>query len=71
VLWFPARNGGREGIKDVHLSCCLKLLGDAGVSQGRDLTYITRHFINKEIDHLAKMIRSRHWHRSVPGIVLA
>jgi hypothetical protein len=32
--------------------------------QGRDLTYITAHFIDHEIGHLARMIRSRHWHRS-------
>ncbi|MFM0522084.1 hypothetical protein PQR08_32180 [Caballeronia jiangsuensis] len=32
--------------------------------QRRDLTYITPTFIEQEIDHLARMIRSRHWHRS-------
>lgn len=32
--------------------------------QERDYNYITAHFIEQEIDHLARMIRSRHWHRS-------
>ncbi|WP_061171530.1 hypothetical protein [Caballeronia hypogeia] len=32
--------------------------------QERDFTYITAHFIGHEIDHLARMVRSRHWHRS-------
>jgi hypothetical protein len=34
------------------------------VAQERDYTYITAHFIEQEIDHLARMIRSPHWHRS-------
>jgi hypothetical protein len=34
------------------------------VAQERDFTYITAHFIEQEIDHLGRMIRSRHWHRS-------
>ncbi|CAL8481595.1 hypothetical protein [Caballeronia sp. S22] len=34
------------------------------MAQRRDFTYITAHFIEQEIDHLARMIRSRHWHRS-------
>ena len=34
------------------------------MAQRRDFTYITAHFIEREIDHLARMIRSRHWHRS-------
>jgi hypothetical protein len=34
------------------------------VGQERDFAYITAHFIEQEIDHLARMIRSRHWHRS-------
>jgi hypothetical protein len=34
------------------------------VVQRRDFTYITPTFIDQEIDHLARMIRSRHWHRS-------
>ncbi|VXB36439.1 conserved hypothetical protein [Burkholderia sp. 8Y] len=33
--------------------------------QQRDFTYITEPFIEREIEHLARMIRSRHWHRSV------
>ncbi|WP_061163391.1 hypothetical protein [Caballeronia temeraria] len=32
--------------------------------QDRDFNYITAQFIEHEIDHLARMIRSRHWHRS-------
>ncbi|WP_250503854.1 hypothetical protein [Caballeronia sp. AZ7_KS35] len=32
--------------------------------QERDNNYITAHFIEQEIEHLARMIRSRHWHRS-------
>ncbi|SAL88160.1 hypothetical protein AWB74_08431 [Caballeronia arvi] len=32
--------------------------------QRRDFTYITPTFIEQEIDHLARMIGSRHWHRS-------
>ncbi|MFM0052767.1 hypothetical protein [Caballeronia grimmiae] len=32
--------------------------------QRRDFTHITPTFIEHEIDHLARMIRSRHWHRS-------
>jgi hypothetical protein len=35
------------------------------VVQQRDFTHITEPFIEREIDHLARMIRSRHWHRSV------
>lgn len=35
-----------------------------GVTQERNFTYITAHFIEQEIGHLARMIRSRHWHRS-------
>jgi hypothetical protein len=30
----------------------------------RDLTYITAHFIELEMNHLARMIHSTHWHRS-------
>lgn len=33
--------------------------------QQSDFTHITQPFIEREIDHLARMIRSRHWHRSV------
>jgi hypothetical protein len=32
--------------------------------QARDLSYLTAHFIAREMDHLARMIRSRHWHGS-------
>jgi hypothetical protein len=34
------------------------------VVQRRDITHITPTFIEQEIEHLARMIRSRHWHRS-------
>jgi hypothetical protein len=34
------------------------------VTQERDLTYITAHFMEHEIGHLGRMIRSRHWHGS-------
>jgi hypothetical protein len=32
--------------------------------QRRHLSYMTAHFIEHDIDHLARMIRSRHWHGS-------
>ncbi|SAL00706.1 hypothetical protein [Caballeronia ptereochthonis] len=34
------------------------------MAEPSDFTYITAHFIEREIDHLTRMIRSRHWHRS-------
>jgi hypothetical protein len=32
--------------------------------QARDLSYLTAHFIAREMDHLTRMVRSCHWHRS-------
>jgi hypothetical protein len=41
-----------------------RISGGMDVTQERDFTYITAHFIEQEIAHLARMVRSRHWHYS-------
>jgi hypothetical protein len=61
----------RGAIKSAVVCGVGTILGQ-GVTQGRDFIYITAHFIEQELDALASMIRSRHWHRSAAWpVVLA
>ena len=59
-----ARQARRASSKSERISLPPERTSGASVAQERDFTYITAHFIGQEIDHLARMIRSRHWHRS-------
>jgi hypothetical protein len=34
------------------------------MAQSRDLNYLTTHLIEHELSHLARMVRSSHWHDS-------
>jgi hypothetical protein len=34
------------------------------MAQARDLNYLTTHLIEHELSHLARMVRSSHWHDS-------